>query len=282
MKIIAEVGSTWKRDTESASFEAALESIRAAKFAGADIVKFQLFRAAELYSRDRAPKQYAAVRDYELSYDWLKPLEDEAHAAGLKIWHSCFSWQALEQAGPWADGLKLASGDLVDLSLVQSLAECCQEYGNRPVISTGVTTKSEVARAVAVLREYGLEPVVLNCVSKYPAEPADYNLVWPKHAAGHIGLSDHTLTSALAMMAVAAGYEYTEKHFCLPDTPMANPDRAISLEPAAFTHYVKSVRLAERLTELVTDRPQTDGAEWRWMRRGSDGLRPMEVDDAKD
>jgi sialic acid synthase SpsE len=57
------------------------------------------------------------------------------------------------------------------------------------------------------------------------------------------GYSDHTLSTTIAGLAVAAGACLLEKHLTL-DRARAGPDHAMSLDPPQFAAYVTAARAA--------------------------------------
>jgi hypothetical protein len=60
-----------------------LDRIGQAAQAGATAVKFQLFTANTLFSRDRAPRQWETAKRYELPEWWVKELRQEADRRGV-------------------------------------------------------------------------------------------------------------------------------------------------------------------------------------------------------
>jgi pseudaminic acid synthase len=66
-----------------------------------------------------------------------------------------------------------------------------------------------------------------------------------------VGLSDHTMGSTVALVAVALGASMIEKHFIL-DRSIGGPDAAFSMEPEEFAAMVESIRAAEKALGRVT------------------------------
>src|SRR5205823_13522556 len=102
------------------------------------------------------------------------------------------------------------------------------------IVSTGMSTLEEVARAVTVIGAAGDPPLaLLHCVSAYPAPAAETNLRAMDALRAFevpVGLSDHTTGIAVAVAAVARGASVLEKHFTL-DCTLPGPDHRASLEP---------------------------------------------------
>ncbi len=282
-KVIAEVGSTWLRSSPEASRQAALDSIRTAKECGADIVKFQMLTADGPWSKERALDKWEATRPYWLLPEWLPSLRTLAANVGVEFWMSFFDLRAINEYARFCTGLKLASGELSEMSkpILCALARQAERYSVPLAVSTGTHTEAEVAQALDWLKDFEIEVILMNCVSKYPAVPTDYNLVWPLKYRGRatLGLSDHTIHATLVDRAVELGYTYFEKHFQLDDSNADNnPDYWHSSFPAILERYIETVRIAE-VQWFGHDKRLAPGeeAERDWMQRGSDGKRPRDV-----
>jgi pseudaminic acid synthase len=140
---------------------------------------------------------------------------------------------------------KIASFENVDLPLLRRIAQT----GKPVIMSTGMATLGEIEEAVQTLRAAGTtELALLKCTSAYPSPPEAINLRTIPHLADAfqtpVGLSDHTMGTAVPVAAVALGACIIEKHFCLSRNE-PGPDTAFSLEPHEFKQMVESVRVAE-------------------------------------
>ena len=281
-KVIAEIGSTWHRPTPELFRQAALDSIRTAAKCGADIIKFQMLTADGPWSKERALDKWEATRPYWLPPEWLPSLQTLAHSTGVEFWMSLFDLKTVNRYARFCDGLKLASGELAEMSkpFLLALAKQAERLAIPLAISTGTHTEVEVMRALDWLSNFNIEIILMNCVSKYPAEVDDYNLLWPLKYRGRVtlGLSDHTLDIDLVSRAVELGYVYFEKHFRLGDTPPDNPDFGHSLPPDKLERYVKAIRWSESIW-LGIEKQLAPGEEDEliWMQRGSDGKRPRDA-----
>ena len=235
----------------------AMKLVDVAAEAGADAVKFQTFRSAALVSR-RAPKaayQRATTGDRGGQAEMLARLElgEAQHAAlmdhcarrGILFFSTPFdeaSADLLERLG--VPLLKVPSGEITNLPFLRHLAG-----KRRPlIVSTGMSTLEEVARAVTVIGAAGDPPLaLLHCVSAYPAPAAETNLraMDALRSFDHpVGLSDHTTGITVAVAAVARGAAIVEKHFTL-DRTLPGPDHRASLEPNELRALVQAVRTVE-------------------------------------
>jgi sialic acid synthase SpsE len=99
------------------------------------------------------------------------------------------------------------------------------------------------------MRETGNEQLVLlQCVSNYPADPADANLramhTMSVALGAPVGYSDHTPGIEVSLAAVALGACVIEKHFTM-DRELPGPDHRASLEPEELGALVIGIRSVE-------------------------------------
>jgi N-acetylneuraminate synthase len=238
----------------------ALALVQAAQAAGADAVKLQTYTADTL-TLDATGDLFTVrggtlwdgrtlhslYQEAATPWEWYPHLAAEATERGLTLFSSPFDATAvdfLEAQG--APAYKVASFELVDLPFIRRIAAT----GKPLILSTGMATLGEIAEAVATARTAGAtEIALLKCTSAYPAPPAEMNLRTLPHLAAAfgvpVGLSDHTLGSAVPIAAVALGACLVEKHFTLSRAE-EGPDAAFSLEPAEFRAMAAAVRTAEQ------------------------------------
>lgn len=251
--VIAEAGVNHNGDLKMAR-----ELIDVAVAAGADAVKFQTFQADHLAMPD-APKaeyqlqttgadesQLEMLRRLELSADAHKELQTYCNERGIIFLSTPFDEQAvdlLHELG--VPAIKISSGDLTNSPLLEYVA-----LKEKPIIlSTGMSELSELIEAVSVLNSAGCEnPILLHCVSNYPAAASEVNLraMQTMRSAFDlpVGFSDHTEGIDVALAAVALGACVIEKHFTL-DRTLPGPDHRASLEPDELKQLVQSIRRIE-------------------------------------
>ena len=205
--VIAEAGSNFNQ-----SLETAKDLITAASAAGADAVKFQLFRAEFLY-----PKRdglYQVFKDIELKPEWIPELSKFAREAGVTFLASAFdslSVEVLESVDVGAH--KIASSELTNFPLLQLIAST----GKPVLLSTGMSDLIDIDEAVNLCLATGNPNIVLlQCGSMYPLPSQHTHLrviQTLKTLYGcPIGFSDHTLDSVAATTAVGLGSVLFEKH----------------------------------------------------------------------
>ncbi|MDC0384316.1 N-acetylneuraminate synthase family protein, partial [Candidatus Marinimicrobia bacterium] len=142
---------------------------------------------------------------------------------------------------------KIPSGEITNLPFLRLIGS----LGKPVVMSTGMSTLSEVIAAKNVLITSGLEKnnlIVLHCNTEYPTPMIDVNLnamlTIKKRLGVKIGYSDHTLGIEIPIAAVAMGAEIIEKHFTI-SRDSSGPDHLASLEPLELAEMVKAIRNIE-------------------------------------
>ena len=239
--------------------EVALESVRAAKEAGADAVKIQTYTADTITLNCDADDfrvkgtlwdgrtLYDLYQEAYTPWEWHQAIFDEAKKCGL----ICFSTPFDKTAVDFLENLgnpimKIASFEITDIPLIEYAAK----KGKPMVISTGIAMPEDIELAVKTCKDVSNDDItLLKCTSSYPAPIEDANLktmVDMKERYGvKVGLSDHTMGYDVAVAAVALGATLVEKHFIL-DRSIGGPDAAFSMEIVEFAAMVKSIRNVEK------------------------------------
>lgn len=192
-------------------------------------------------------KTYGAHRQFlELSDEAHFEVYKYAKSLGLDFVETLCAKGCLSMLRLFApDRLKVASRDLTNLPLLEALAET-----RIPIIlSTGMAGKKELDEALAVITKYHNDIAILHCVSQYPTEPDNLNLLTIRYLQKHygqytIGFSDHTIGIAAPIVAVGMGAKIIEKHITI-DRGMKGTDQKGSLGPDGVRRMVRDIRLAE-------------------------------------
>jgi sialic acid synthase SpsE len=143
------------------------------------------------------------------------------------------------------DRLKVASRDLTNLPLLEVMAET-----RIPIIlSTGMTGKKELDDALEIIAKYHSNISILHCLSQYPSEYQNINLLSIQFLKEHypqytIGYSDHSIGILMPAVAVGMGAEIIEKHITL-DRNMKGTDHRGSLEPEGIWRMMRDIRNTE-------------------------------------
>lgn len=242
--LIAEIGLN-----HNGSLELALKMVESAAKAGASAVKFQIYRPEFFLSKakEKDDPVFDLFQSLALSEaDWYQ-LKKRADELGVDFLASVFDLPSLQlYASLGAEMVKIASGDLTNRLLIEQVVEM-----RLPILlSSGMANDEEVARAMSWIPAH-IPVALLQCVSSYPADPADMNLRtlsrWRKVHTPLVGISDHTMGNEVSLGSIPLGGVVIERHFTL-DRNMEGPDQSLSLEPEEFARLAtESHRLYQAL-----------------------------------
>ncbi len=278
--VIAEAGVN-----HNGSLETALALVDAASIAGADVVKFQTFKAEALAAAN-APKavyqaretgsaqsQLEMLRALELPHEHHFEIARACEAAGIEFLSTAFDMESLGfLVGEMGiKRIKIPSGELTNAPLVLAAARS----GLPIIVSTGMATLGDVEQALGVLA-FGMvggneapghaafeaayasvqgrdalrdNVTVLHCTTDYPTPPDAVNMnamaTMGRAFGVRTGYSDHTAGLAVPVLAVGLGATLIEKHFTL-DRAMPGPDHKASLEPDQLAQMITMIREAEQ------------------------------------
>lgn len=247
--VIAEAGSNHNGDLDKAK-----ELIDVASDAGANAVKFQAFRAEDLYVEESGKVDYLGddrsiydiIESMEMPYEWIPKLHDHCLERGVQFMATPFDERSAAELAEYVPAWKIASYTSSHIPFLEHLADT-----DKPIImSTGAHELNEVAESVEALREAGVSNLVLlQCVAAYPTPITEINVgvveTLREEFGVQTGLSDHTLDPVTApTAAVALGACVVEKHFTL-DKSMEGPDHEFALEPDELDQMVSAIRDTE-------------------------------------
>ena len=266
--IIAEAGVNHNGDIGLAK-----ELIDIASECGADIVKFQTFKAEDLVT-NRAKKaayqkksesgssdQLSMLKKLELSDHDFEVLRDHCQKRSIEFLSTGFTIESLEfLVSLGIKRIKIPSGEITNFPLLLKSST----FGLPIILSSGLSYMSEIERAVSVLVDNGVnknEITVLHCTSEYPAPIKSVNLSAMKTIKEEmevdVGYSDHTRNYEVPIAAVAMGAVTVEKHFT-KSRKLDGPDHMASLEPNELSEMIISIRNTETLMGSSEKKPSTD------------------------
>lgn len=253
--IIAEAGVNHNGDIQMAR-----RLIDAAAEAGADLVKFQTFRADRLVtaSAKKASYQMATTAADESQYEMIRKLEltesmhddliEYCQQRKIEFFSTAFDIDSLDylmQLG--MERVKVPSGEITNLPYLRRIGS----FGKPLILSTGMSNLCDIEAALNVLELAGTPRdriTVLHCNTEYPVPMVEVNLRAMRsirEAFGvEVGFSDHTEGIEVAIAAVALGARVIEKHFTL-DRNLPGPDHRASIEPAELERMIRSIRNIE-------------------------------------
>ena len=279
--IIAEAGVN-----HNGSEELAIQLVDAAFDAGADIVKFQTFKAKNLVTESakqaeyqtantgKSESQLAMLTRLELSFDAHKRLVAHCNKLGIEFLSTAFDSESLSflinDLG--LNRLKIPSGEITNAPLILEHAIT----GCDLIVSTGMATMGEIESALGVIafgylygadkepsvlgfqQAYASEQgqrilkekvTILHCTSEYPAPFEEINLRVMetfKHAFG-LKVGYSDHSAGISIpIAVTALGATVIEKHFTLDKGMEGPDHKASLDPAELKAMVKGVREVQK------------------------------------
>lgn len=254
--IIAEAGVN-----HNGNMTMAKKLVDAAADAGADLVKFQTFKAETLVTQSAKKAEYQKILtgEGESQFEMIKKLELDRTAheeliqyckiKNIQFLSTAFDHDSIDLLAELnIPFYKIPSGDITNLPYLRHIGR----MGKPIIMSTGMSTLEEVRVALNVLLESGAEKnkiTILHCNTEYPTPMEDVNLKAMLTIQDEldiaVGYSDHTLGIEIPVAAIALGACVIEKHFTL-DRTLPGPDHCASLEPEELKLMVAAIRNIEK------------------------------------
>lgn len=243
--IIAEIGSNHNQ-----SLELAIETIDAAKEAGADAVKFQSINIDKLYYKP-SQETIELHKKIDLPEDWHYKLKEYCDKKDIVFFSSPTYLEAIDILEEIEVPLyKLASAQI---GTFPQLVEKVASLGKPVILSTGLVSYSGLEKIIQLFHQQNNHNyIILHCNSIYPTPYDRVHLpmmnLYKEMFGSPVGFSDHTLGIYAPVVAVSQGAKVIEKHFTLSrDLPV--PDASFSLEPEELKQMVEGIRAAEQMLQ---------------------------------
>ncbi len=248
--VIAEIGINHNGDLNFAK-----KLIDVGAQSGADAVKFQKRTVDVVYTPEElarprenpfGPTNGDLKRGLEFGYDEYREIDRYCKEKNILWLTSCWDEKSvdfMEQFNPPC--YKIASASLTDAGLLKHTCATKKPL----IISTGMSTLDEIRKAVDLVHSFlGENFVLLHCVSTYPAENHELNLLGILKLRELfkvlVGYSGHEKGIAPSVMAAVLGACVIERHITL-DRAMWGTDQAASLEPPGFGRLIRDIRVWE-------------------------------------
>lgn len=253
--VVAEIGMT-----HDGSFGLAKKLTEAAINTGADVIKYQWHIANEETTRDapsppyfKGESRYEYFTRTEFSVAQFKELVAICKNGGCIPCVSVFSIESVSRAvAAGFEVIKIPSGEVTNIPMLREVAKT----GLPVLLSSGMSNWDELGAAVTALGNHS-NLCIMQCSSIYPtpAEKVGLNVLSEikKRFGKMVGLSDHTLTCATAVAAVALGARVIEKHFTISKL-LYGPDARFSLEPDDFRRLVDDVHYIAAALDADVDK----------------------------
>lgn len=263
--------------------------IHEAADAGADVVKFQTYKADTITTKTAGrywnPKldtdgggtqhdTFSRIDDLPIeTYAEMKKVAAERDIIFSSTPFNLPDVAFLDELG--MDVFKISSSDLVYHQLISEVAKT----GKPVIISTGTASIAEMEQAVEVVLKEGNNNIVLqHCMLSYPCEYRDANLkkmvrMQEIFSDIPIGYSDHTYGDEIPSAAVALGAKSIEKHFTLDNSLPDSPDHGFALDPPGLKEMVNRIRRTEEgIGEFISGPYESEMSAFKLARKSITSL----------
>lgn len=258
-RIVAEIGCN-----HNGSVELAKQMMKVASDCGVTSVKFQLFNSSDLVSVNAKKAEYQVknthsdesqiqmLKKLELSQEDYKELQNYARQLEIEIFATAFDECSLSFLYSIGQNIwKIPSGEITNLPLLEKICDLkCVD--KEIILSTGMSTLQEIKKATDCLeKSENTKFTLLHCNTDYPTLDSDMNILAIKNLSAefpkwNVGLSDHSLGTIGAVLSVALGVTFIEKHFTL-DKNLLGPDHIASATPEELSNLCRDVQRAETM-----------------------------------
>ncbi len=286
--IIAEAGVNHNGDIRKA-----LKLVDVAKKAGADAIKFQLYRIEEKISKiafihkyqkknvgNKSMKQMA--QRYDLPWEKHHIIKNYCIKKKIKYMSSITDIKSCDFLFKNLNTkiFKISSGEITNLDFL----EYCAKKKVPIILSTGMSNEKEILQAVKIIKKISKKNLyLLHCISLYPAPYNYLHLKYIKRLKRkfkcEVGFSDHSEGYMASCIAVAMGAKIIEKHFTI-DKKLPGPDHAMSLDPSELKDFVKKIRETEKMIGMENKKITSDEKEMiKVARRGVISIKSIKKGD---
>ena len=243
IKIIAEIANA-----HQGNYKTAIKLANDAFLNGADAVKFQIYFADELLVKSHTRYNHFAKQSFSTG-QWRKIFKSQKNR---KIYCDIFGSKALKLAiKNNVYGIKIHSSDLENEGLIRKVPKNMEV-----LLSCGGSSLFDISKAINLLNEKGIKPILMHGFQAYPTNIRDINfnrfklLIKQFKNKASIGFQDHTSGSDkmnfyLPILAIGMGANYIEKHITL-DRAKKKVDYYSSIEPKKLKQFIKIIRDLEK------------------------------------
>ena len=237
--IIAEIASNWEGDIRIAK-----KIIRKCKLAGADAVKFQMWRAEDLYSIKNPLWKF--IKKSEVTFDKARKIKKFCDHNKIDFFCSAFYPEAVT----FLEELKVKKYKIASRTCLLkdpfSLETLKEKAKTKKSIIISMGMGGDKAKIDKILKSN--KKTYCYCISKYPTKFSDIN--W-NDAIKYNGFSDHTIgITAPIVFATLKRNQNSKKIIIEKHIKLANskgPDASSSIDTDKLTNMISSIREIEKI-----------------------------------
>ena len=237
--VVAEIASNWE-----GSFSKATKLIQESKNAGVDAVKFQMWRANDLYNNKHPNWKF--IKKSEITFEKAKKLKRIADKVSIEFFCSAFYPEAIR----FLEKLKVKRYKIASRTCLLkdpfSLETLQKKSDTRKpvIISMGMGGNRKKIENIFSKNQ----KIFCYCISEYPT---DMNKIDWKNAIKFDGFSDHTLGITASIIFAMLKKQQKSKNILIEKHVKLNnsrgPDASSSINTGELSELVKIIRQIERL-----------------------------------
>ena len=236
--VVAEIGSNWEGDLIKAK-----KIITECKKAGVDAVKFQMWRANDLYTKSHPLWQF--IKKSEITFEKARKLKNICDKIGIEFFCSAFYPEAvdyLEKLG--VKRYKVASRTcLLKDPYSRETLESKAKTRKPIIVSMGMGGNKQNIEKIFAKNNL----LFCYCISEYPLEFEKIN--W-KVALKYNGFSDHTMTIIAPIIFTTLHKQKGTKKIIIEKHVKAKnskgPDASTSIDTDHLKEMISYIRIIER------------------------------------
>ena len=237
--IVAEIGSNWE-----GNYVKAKKIIRECKKAGVDAVKFQMWKAEDLYNKSHP--NWNEIKRSELSFQMAKKLKEFSDKQKIEFFCSAF----------YPDGVKFLISIGVKKFKIASRTCMLTDPNSLEVLQEKARSKKEIfismgmggnKKKISKIFENN-KTTFCYCISDYPLNFDKINWI---DAVKYDGFSDHTMDIVAPILFTLLKKQkksrkiYIEKHVKMINS--GGPDASTSISTEKLSEMVKRIRMIEKM-----------------------------------
>ncbi len=236
--IVAEIGSNWEGNVNIAR-----KIISECKKVGADAVKFQMWRAKDLYSKNHP--NWNVIKESELTFEKAKKIKKIADKVGIEFMCSVFYPEGVQ----FLESLNVKRYKVASRTCLFKDPHSFRTLENKAItkkpiiISMGMGGDKKKIKKIFSKNK----TIFCYCISDYPLK---FNKINWTQAINYDGFSDHTLGITASILFTVLKKQkkskqiLIEKHVKLQNSK--GPDASTSIDTKQLSELVTQIRILEK------------------------------------
>lgn len=235
--IVAEIGSNWEGNLVIAK-----KIIYECKKAGADAVKFQMWRATDLYSKNHP--NWKIIKKSELTFEKAKKIKKIADDIGIEFMCSAFYPEAVQ----FLESLNVKRYKIASRTCLFKDPHSIETLENKARTKKPIIISMGMGGDIKEIKKIFSKNKITfcYCISDYPLK---FNKINWNQAINYDGFSDHTLgITASILFTILKKQKNSNQILIEKHTKLQNsqgPDASTSIDTKQLSELVSHIRILE-------------------------------------